>query len=97
MEANKEQEVQTLSISDGVDSATLTSIRNGWKVELNVPGGESENKQRLLEASAQAIALNSGGRLEYWIEGQTTIQIKFLLPLGTLRAEISGVLHGLSP
>ena len=69
MEANKEQEVRTLSISDGVDSATLTSIRNGWKVELNVPGGESENKQRLLEASAQAIALNSGGRLEYWIEG----------------------------
>ena len=96
MEANKEHEVQTLSISDGVDSATLTSIRNGWKVELNVPGGESENKQRLLEASAQAIALNSGGRLEYWIEGATD-HSEFLLPLGTLRAEISGVLHGLSP
>ena len=68
MEANEEQEIKTLSISDGIDSAVLTSIRNGWKVELDVPGKESENQQSALEASAQAIAMNGGGRLEYWIE-----------------------------
>ena len=59
---------ETLLLSDGTDSATLSLTRNGWNVELDVPGGKDENKKRLLEAAAQAIAIGEGGRLEYWIE-----------------------------
>jgi len=59
---------ETLLLSDGTDSATLSPARNGWKVELDVPGGKDENKKRLLEAAAQAIAIGEGGRLEFWIE-----------------------------
>ncbi len=59
---------ETLLLSDGTDSATLSLARNGWKVELDVPGGKDENKKRLLEAAAQAIAIGEGGRLEFWIE-----------------------------
>ncbi len=59
---------ETLLLSDGTDSATLALARNGWKVELDVPGGKDENKKRLLEAAAQAIAIGEGGRLEFWIE-----------------------------
>ncbi len=59
---------ETLLLSDGTDSATLSLTHNGWKVELDVPGGKDENKKRLLEAAAQAIAIGEGGRLEFWIE-----------------------------
>lgn len=59
---------ETIIVSDGTDSATLSPIRDGWKIELDVPDGKDENKKRLLEASAQAIANDEGGRLEYWIE-----------------------------
>ena len=59
---------ETLLLSDGTDSATLSLARNGWKVQLDVPGGKDENKKRLLEAAAQAIAIGEGGRLEFWIE-----------------------------
>ncbi|HJP16934.1 MAG TPA: GNAT family N-acetyltransferase [Acidimicrobiales bacterium] len=60
---------ETLIVSDGTDSATLSAIRDGWKIELDVPDEKDENKKRLLEAAAQAIAIDEGGRLEYWIEG----------------------------
>lgn len=60
--------MESLLISDGTDTATLTPARDSWTVELDVPPGESERVQRLLEAAAQAATVDGGGRLDYWVE-----------------------------
>ncbi len=60
-----------MTISDGTDTVTLTPGRNGWTVTLDVPSGADEARQRMLEAAGQALALNGGGRLEYWIDPVT--------------------------
>ena len=68
------------TVSDGTDTATLSGDPERWLVELNVsdptaPGEPSDElgtnddrARRLLEAATQAVALQGGGRLEYWIE-----------------------------
>ena len=68
------------TVSDGTDTVTLSGDPERWLVELDVydpttPGDPSDElgtnddrSRRLLEAATQAVALQGGGRLEYWIE-----------------------------
>jgi len=68
------------TVSDGTDTVTLSGDPERWLVELDVsnpttPGDPSDElgtnddrARRLLEAATQAVAIQGGGRLEYWIE-----------------------------
>ena len=68
------------TVSDGTDTVTLSGDPERWIVELDVhdpttPGDPSDElgtnddrARRLLEAATQAVVLQGGGRLEYWIE-----------------------------
>ena len=56
-----------LVISDGTDTATLVPRDEDWILTVDVPDNEPERRQRMLEAAAQAIGLQGGGRLQYWI------------------------------
>lgn len=60
--------METLVLSDGIDTATLIPGRDSWTITLDVQANQPERVQRLLEAGAQAAVLNGGGRLNYWIE-----------------------------
>ncbi len=64
-------ESERLEVSDGHDTVVLTNARNSWLVELRVEGDDDVRRQRLLEAATQAVMLNEGGRLEFWIENAT--------------------------
>ncbi len=64
-------ESERLEVSDGTDTVVLTTARNGWLVELRVEGDDDVRRQRLLEAATQAVMLDEGGRLEFWIENAT--------------------------
>ncbi len=61
--------MEQLVISDGTDTATLVPFREHWTLTLDVPDGEAERRQRLLEAAAQALSREGGGRIEYWVRG----------------------------
>lgn len=72
--------MERLTVSDGTDSVTLTGDPNRWLVELQLAditgsdlqtteqGTIPERQRRLLEAATQTIALQGGGRLEFWVE-----------------------------
>ena len=69
------------TVSDGTDTATLTGdperpdvdLRR-WTVDLDLPadgpeaGNHAERGCRMLEAATQAVSIQGGGRLEFWIE-----------------------------
>ncbi|MEC9424948.1 MAG: mycothiol synthase [Actinomycetota bacterium] len=69
-----------LTVSDGIDAVTLTGDAERWLVELDLGdlgepgdptdelGTPAERGRRMLEAATQAVVLEGGGRLEYWIE-----------------------------
>ncbi len=61
-------ESDRLEVSDGTDTAVLTASRNGWRVDLRVEDDDDVRRQRLLEAATQAVMIDGGGRLEYWVE-----------------------------
>ena len=68
------------TVTDGTDTASLSGDPERWLVELNIsepaaPGDPSDERgtnddrgRRLLEAATQAVVIEGGGRLEYWIE-----------------------------
>lgn len=60
--------MQSLIISDGTDTATLTPGEESWTVKLDVPTDQPDRVQRLLEAAAQAAVFDGGGRLDYWVD-----------------------------
>ncbi len=69
------------TVSDGTDTATLTGdpeppgveLRR-WAVDLDIAangtdaGTSDERTCRMLEAATQAVSMQGGGRLEYWIQ-----------------------------
>ena len=69
------------TVSDGTDTATLTGdperpdveLRR-WSVDLDLPndgpeaGNHAERGCRMLEAATQAVSMQGGGRLEFWIQ-----------------------------
>ena len=70
-----------LTVSDGTDTATLTGAGRTpdgdlarWRLEVNLAdsdtatGTTADRERRLLEAATQAVGLQGGGRLEYWVE-----------------------------
>jgi mycothiol synthase len=68
------------TVSDGTDTVSLSGDPERWLVELDIseptaPGDPSDELgtnddrgRRLLEAATQAVGIEGGGRLEYWIE-----------------------------
>lgn len=61
-------ESDRLEVSDGTDTAVLTASRNGWQIDLRIEDDDDVRRQRLLEAATQAVMIDGGGRLEYWVE-----------------------------
>ncbi|MBC8195314.1 MAG: mycothiol synthase [Actinobacteria bacterium] len=61
--------MERLVISDGTDTATLTPTGEHWVLTIDVPPGQPERGQRLMEAAAQAVGRDGGGRIEYWVDG----------------------------
>jgi len=69
------------TVTDGTDTATLTGdpehpdveLRR-WSVELDIAaddtdtGSSDERTCRMLEAATQAVSMQGGGRLEYWLQ-----------------------------
>ena len=73
--------MERLTVSDGTDTATLTGAGRTpdgdlarWRLEVNLAdsdtatGTTADRERRLLEAATQAVGLQGGGRLEYWVE-----------------------------
>jgi len=60
--------MERLVVSDGTDTATLAAARDHWLLTMDVPRGEAERRQRLLEAAAHAIGAEGGGRIVFWVD-----------------------------
>ena len=60
--------MELLTVSDGVDTATISAGLNAWTIEINVSNKETERQKRILEAGARAVELEGGGYVNYWIE-----------------------------
>jgi len=60
--------MERLVVSDGTDTATLVATQDHWLLTVDVPRGEAERRQRLLEAAAQALGAEGGGRIVFWVD-----------------------------
>tara|TARA_B100001964_G_C14086957_1_gene532996 strand:- start:211 stop:936 length:726 start_codon:yes stop_codon:yes gene_type:complete len=60
--------MERLVVSDGTDTATLVATQDHWILTVDVPRGEAERRQRLLEAAAQALGTEGGGRIVFWVD-----------------------------
>ncbi len=59
--------MERLVISDGIDTATLVPTGDHWTLTIDVQPSDTERRQRLMEASAQALSADGGGRIVFWV------------------------------